>query len=234
MWNRAKRESRTTGAPGDLGQRAASLRWHHAIDLGNGVVTPGNTPLEVLKAQADVYFEDSLHGLSVLDVGCWDGFNSFEAERRGAARVLATDHFAWSEDCWGDRASFDLAHSALGSRVEVADLDLPDLTLDRVGMWDVVLFAGVFYHLRHPFHALEALAPLARRTFIIETHLDALDIPRPAMIFYPGSELANDHTNWWGPNVECINAMLADVGFASVKYTPHPIHSGRGIFVARR
>jgi tRNA (mo5U34)-methyltransferase len=114
----------------------------------------------------------------------------------GASRVLATDHFAWSPDCWGNRRSFELARAHLAPDIEVMDIDLPDLSLTAVGAFDVVLFAGVFYHLRNPLLALERLAPLATETFIIETHLDAVDCEAPAMVFYPGREL-NDDPTWW-------------------------------------
>jgi tRNA (mo5U34)-methyltransferase len=149
-------------------------------------------------------------------------------------RVLATDHFAWSEKCWGDRRCFEIARAHLAPSVEVLDIDLPDMTESTVGRFDIVLFAGVLYHLRHPLAVLERLAVLALETFIVETHLDAADVPRPAMIFYPGSELANDHTNWWGPNRACVKAMLRDVGFDSISYKGHPCYPSRGIFHARR
>lgn len=217
-----------------LAAQVARLPWHHQIDFGGGVLSPGNTKIDVLRGQADVYFEGGIEGKSFLDIGCWDGFNSFEASRRGASRILATDHFAWSDDCWGDRQSFELGRAHLAPLVEVMDIDLPALNETTVGRFDVVLFAGVFYHLRHPFAMLEALAPLAIETFIVETHLDALDLPTPAMIFYPGSELANDHTNWWGPNPACVSAMLRDVGFPNIKYTVHPNYTTRGIFHASR
>jgi tRNA (mo5U34)-methyltransferase len=171
--------------------------------------------------------------LSVLDVGCIDGFNSFEAERRNAKRVLATDHHVWH---FGgrDRRSFEIARSALRSRVEVMDIDLPDLVPEKVGHFDVVLFCGVFYHLRNPFAALERLAPVATSLMVVETHMDALDEARPAMIFYPGAEINDDPTNWWGPNRPCVEAMLRDVGFARVEFTPHPRCWDRGIFHAFR
>lgn len=217
-----------------LRARIDALPWHHQLDFGNGLLTPGNTKIEVLRAQAAIYFDRPLEGQSVLDIGCWDGFNSFEAYRRGAARVLATDHFAWSEKCWGKREAFDLAREYLAPSVEVMDIDLPELTAERVGVFDIVLFLGVLYHLRHPLAALEAVSKLVRSTLIIETHLDALDIGRPAMIFYPGAELANDPTNWWGPNIKCVTAMLGDVGFSNVTHTRHPFYATRGIFHARR
>jgi tRNA (mo5U34)-methyltransferase len=82
------------------------LNWFHSLDFGNGVVTKGLISAEILKAQADIYFPSSLEDKSVVDVGCWDGFNTFEAIRRGAKRVVAADHFVWHH---GSRAAFDLA-----------------------------------------------------------------------------------------------------------------------------
>jgi tRNA (mo5U34)-methyltransferase len=210
-----------------LAAEVRSLPWHHEIDFGNGLLSPGDEKIGVLRAQADAYFAEGIAGKSFLDIGCWDGFNSFEASRRGALRVLATDHFAWSEKCWGDRRSFEIARAHLAPSVQVLDIDLPDMAESMIGRFDIVLFAGVLYHLRHPFAMLEKLAPLALETFIVETHLDAADVPRPAMIFYPGSELNNDHTNWWGPNRVCVEAMLKDVGFDDVSYQDHPNHPSR-------
>jgi tRNA (mo5U34)-methyltransferase len=82
-----------------LRQKVDAIRWYHTIDLGDGVVTRGvdDTPLRL----ARIGLPDSLAGLSVLDIGAWDGFFSFEAERRGAARVLATDHYSWHGVGWG-------------------------------------------------------------------------------------------------------------------------------------
>ena len=120
-------------------------------------------------------------------------------------------------------------------RIMVRDIDLPDLTPDNVGTFDTVLFAGVFYHLRHPFAMLEQVTKLAGRVFIVETQLDAMDQARPAMVFYPGRECNGDPTNWWGPNPACVDAMLRDLGFPHVVYTPHPDSpGGRGIFHAFR
>ncbi len=218
----------------ELRSAVAELPWHHSIDFGDSILSPGKIKLEVLRAQAEIYFKDGLAGKSFLDIGCWDGFNSIEAKRCGASRVLATDHFAWSPDCWGNRRSFELARAHLAPDIEVMDIDLSDLSLAAVGTFDVVLFAGVFYHLRNPLLALERLAPLATETFIIETHLDAVDYEAPAMVFYPGRELNDDPTNWWGPNARCVLAMLRDVGFADAEFTPHPLDSNRAIFHGQR
>ena len=77
----------------DLQLKADSLRWYHTIDLGQGVITKGidNSPERL----AHVGLLQDLSGRSVLDIGAWDGFFSFEAERRHAARVVACDYYAW-------------------------------------------------------------------------------------------------------------------------------------------
>jgi tRNA (mo5U34)-methyltransferase len=217
----------------ELREQVDTLPWFHSIDFGSGIVSPGSIPLPVLKAQADIYFPDGMQGKTVLDIGCWDGFNSIEAARRGAARVLATDHFAWTPRCWGDRRAFELARKHIAPAVELLEIDIPDLTPERVGCFDIVLFAGVFYHLRHPFLMLERVGKLANEQLIVETHLDATDYGRPAMVFYPVAELGQDDTNWWGPNRACVEAMLRDIGFPRVEYTPHPA-APRGIFRALR
>jgi tRNA (mo5U34)-methyltransferase len=162
-----------------------------------------------------------LRGRTVLDVGAWDGFFSFEAERRGAARVLAVDGPAWREPAWGPdgfgtKAGFELARRALGSSVEDREIDLEDLAPDTVGRFDVVLFLGVLYHLKHPWPVLERVASVCDGLLILETHADLLDLGRPAMALYPGDEVAGDASNWWGPNVAALKAMLREEGFAHV------------------
>jgi predicted nicotinamide N-methyase len=91
--------------------------------------------------KANVVFRYPVMDKSVLDVGAWNGYFSFEAERRGASRVLATDHFYWSGDGWGTKAGF-LAHDILGSHTESKDIDIGDIWPATVGKWDVVLCMG--------------------------------------------------------------------------------------------
>jgi len=216
----------------DLLHQIQALPWFHSIDLGNGLVTPGRARFADLKAMADVIFDKPLAGKTILDIGCYDGFYSFEAYRRGAKRVVATDHFIWQDPrC---RQSFELARSIIAPRMEVHDLDISELVPEKIGTFDLVVFAGVLYHLRHPLQALEHISPLATQTLVVETHLDAIESQRPAMTFYPGSELNNDPSNWWGPNRACVEAMLRDVGFPFVTFRQNPAHPGRGIFHARR
>lgn len=173
----------------------------------------GIRPLARLKAEAERVFSQSVRGKTVLEIGTWDGYFSFEAERRGARHVHATDHFCWSGPGWGTRAGFDFAHKKFGSQISATDVDVFEITPDRFGTHDVVLFLGVLYHLKNPLGALELLYSLADEFVVIETHVDALRISTPVMKFYLGRELNNDPTNFWAPNLLCLKNMLTEVGF---------------------
>lgn len=198
-----------------LRERVTHLPWYHVIELPEGVVTPGrDDPRDRLPLLG---LPDDLSGLSVLDVGAWDGFFSFECERRGAARVVAADWFAWRDAAHGSKDSFELARSALGSRVEDVEIRVEDLSPERVGTFDVVLLLGVLYHLRDPLRALDAVASVTAGRLILETHVDLTLRRGPAAAFYPGTELADDHTNWWGPNPAAVEGMLRAAGFDDVR-----------------
>ena len=118
----------------DLRSRVDAVNWFHTIDLGNGIVTPGRD--DSASRLARMQIPDDLTGMSVLDVGAWDGYFSFEAERRGAARVLAIDSFSWEGGGWGSKAGFELAHEARGSSVESQTIDVLDLSPETVGLFE--------------------------------------------------------------------------------------------------
>ena len=219
----------------DLLTKVSRYHWHHSIDLGDGVVTPGGKSLALCAAEADVVFNRiNLSGRAVLDVGAWNGFFSFEAKRRGAGRVLATDSYCWTHPQFRGRETFDLARSVLDLPVEAREIDVAQLSPDTVGEFDVVLFLGVFYHRMDAIEALTRVARLARQVLVVETHLDLRELNRPAMAFYPGRELANDPTNWWGPNEQCMRALLLGLGFSGVEIAAHPTEDNRAIFHAWR
>jgi tRNA (mo5U34)-methyltransferase len=89
------RKRRAIDAPALVG---AVPFWWHSIDFGDGLVSPGVNSLDFLRWDFDELRLPDLHGRSVLDIGAWDGFYSFEAVRRGAGRVVALDHYVWSLD----------------------------------------------------------------------------------------------------------------------------------------
>lgn len=201
-----------------LADRVSRIRWWHRIDLGSGIITPGLD--DSFRKLTIMHLPESLLAKTVLDVGAWDGFFSFEAERRGAVRVVAADLYNWRHPRFG-KQGFQLAKTVLQSNVEELDADILELSTDQIGKFDVVLFMGVLYHLRHPLLGLERVRSLTKELLILESHTDLQDLVRPAMVFYPGSELNNDGTNWWGPNLALIRAMLQDVGFRKLVEYPH-------------
>ena len=129
---------------------------------------------------------------SVLDIGAWDGKYSFLAEKAGASRVVALDHYAWGVDFaargayWAEciqngtlpdqsrdekdfwqpelpgRRGFELAAAALGSKVEPLVADFQTVDLDEVGHFDVVLYLGVLYHMREPLTCLERVRAVTK------------------------------------------------------------------------
>lgn len=209
----------------------ADVNWYHRIDLGDGIVTPGvdDTP----NRMAPLELPSDLSGKSVLDIGAWDGVFTFEAERRGASRVLATDSYCWSGEGWGTKEGFLTASRILGSRADDLEIDVMDLSPDKVGTFDLVLFVGVLYHLRHPLLALERVASVTGDQLIFDSHTAKVEDPDPVMLFYPGTELNDDPTNWWGANPPAVEAMLREVGFRRIERKhPELIEEGRLILHA--
>src|SRR6266702_823599 len=92
-------------------------------------------------------------------------------------------------------------------------IDVVELSPDRVGTFDLVLCLGVLYHMRHPALALERVFSVTGDQLILETHVDLLTIPRPAIALYPHGELDGDPTSWCGPNPAAVEAMLGAAGF---------------------
>ncbi|MBI5653706.1 MAG: methyltransferase domain-containing protein [Chloroflexi bacterium] len=216
-----------------MNTRADKLRliqtrpWFHSIDLGDGVVTPGRLALPHLNQMLQyLNFPKSFEGLTVLDIGAWDGFFSFEAERRGAKRVVAFD--VNPPDYYG----FALAKELLQSRVEFVQGNVYDLAPALHGTFDVVFFFGVFYHLRYPLLALDHIHQVARQYVLLETSCldnalilaDRTTVPLenvdrrlaeiPLYRFYRYDELnPGDFSNWFSPNRRAVEDALWTAGF---------------------
>ncbi|MDO8601459.1 MAG: DUF1698 domain-containing protein [bacterium] len=193
--------------------------WHH-IDLGYGITTPGHQgdihhPTGSKNLLENLQIPQNLKGKTVLDIGAWDGFLSFAAERRGADKVMAIDNFYRDQLEHTASRGFEIAKEILASKVEFRKASVYDLNPEEFGMFDVVIFPGVFYHLRHPLMALDKVYSVCREMLILETHYDPYDgdSKTPLARFYEGSEVNNDPTTWWGFNEACLLASLRSVGF---------------------
>jgi tRNA (mo5U34)-methyltransferase len=237
-WRRARGEAGPDAAQAQE-RRAAAAQvpfWWHSIDLGYGVFAPGHKTPQQLAAEWSVLGLDDLSGQSVLDIGAWDGFFSFAAERAGAERVVALDFPAWAAsqqaahvrghetnernearpDSLPGRAGFDLAKRLLNSRVEPVVADFTTADLAALGRFDVVLFLGVLYHLEDALEALRRLRALTAGVALIETAAVAIPQHPDASLweFYPSDELAGDPTNWWAPTAVALLGACRAAGFA--------------------
>jgi len=225
-------------------RRVAELgQWFHNLDLGGVKTAPdhflGDYP-EVKWQRFASSIPDDLNGKSVLDVGCNAGFYSIQMKRRGADRVVAID----TDEKYLDQARF-------AAKVSGADIEFRNLSVYRVGelheKFDLVLFMGVLYHLRHPLLALELLhehvvADLLVAQSMLRGSSDRIEVPPdfpfwqselfdneefPRMYFIE-KRYADDPTNWWIPNRACFEAMLRSAGF---EILDHPEDE---VFICRR
>jgi tRNA (mo5U34)-methyltransferase len=202
--------------------------WHHIMRFPHGIVSPGAyDPREMF----GLLQLPDLHGKRVLDIGTRDGFFAFECERLGA-EVVAVDYGAM------DMTGFGAARKIYGSAVEYVQANVYDLDPARLGTFDIVLFLGVLYHLRHPLLALDRLRPLCRELLIVESlvcdarvftgfetgqplaELAPQLADLPLAQFLPVGRFHSDATNKWVPNVAGLRALVADALFA-----PDPAHT---------
>jgi SAM-dependent methyltransferase len=135
----------------ELKEKLAQYKFYHIIKLADGVFTPGSpkhVPIQklVLKALA----RQDLVGKRVLDIGCRDGLFSFEAERMGSSEVMGIDNDL-------SRPAVEFLIPYFQSRVKMVEMNLFEMRPDTFGQFDVVIFAGVLYHLRYPFLALRII-----------------------------------------------------------------------------
>lgn len=183
--------------------------WHQRFELAPGVDTPGVNSVAFLLDRAGVPAD--LTGLSVLDVGTTNGGCAFEAERRGARRVVAVDLVG--PDVFG----FDAIRGFLGSRVEFVQASVYELPDRLPETFDLVFFFGVLYHLRHPLLALDRLWEMTGRDIVIETAIcdfeNAAARDTSVVRFYRRRELANDGSNWFAPTTRALADWVGSAGF---------------------
>lgn len=221
----------TRWTPESLAAEVATRTWFHTIDLGGGVRTPGQK--DTLTELRHMRLPD-LSGRTVLDVGAYDGFYSFEAERRGARRVVAVDSWAWNWPGSDARRNFDLARDVLASAIEQKTLPVEEVSPETVGgPFDVVLFLGVLYHAPDPLGYLRHVRSVTGGVAVIETLVDLLDVRVPAAAYYPGASLNHDASNHFGPNPAAVEGMIRDAGFARVvAFEPWSVSSRHAVDAA--
>jgi len=219
----------------DIRRRVTELGpWFHNINLEGVMTAPehalGDYP-SIKWARFAGALTQTIAGRSVLDIGCNAGFYSIEMKRRGATRVVGID----SDERYLAQARF--AAKVCGTQIEFHRLSVYDVA--ALGeRFDVVLFMGVLYHLRHPLLALDLICEHVVRDLLVFQAMqrgsdelrrveqdynfwqsDQFDEPEFPKLHFIEQSYAGDPTNWWVPNRACAEAMLRSSGF---EITSHP------------
>jgi tRNA (mo5U34)-methyltransferase len=208
--------------------------WYHNISFA-GVKTNGVWP----------HFPDSrwrlieplipadLTGKTVLDIGCNSGFFAIEMKKRGAKRVIGIDI-----------APFQLSQARFNSHWHALPIELYDVDVYQIEelntKFDIILFLGVLYHLKHPLYALEKLAAVCTDTMLLISSIRGshgefdpaddypgdngavFEIPDYPRMYFVEKKYNGDDTNWWLPNHSCLKAMARTSGFPIVESTTDP------------
>jgi tRNA (mo5U34)-methyltransferase len=218
-------------------------KWFHNIDL-NGVKTApdhflGDYPNVKYQMFANAIPRD-LTGKTVLDIGCNAGFYSIEMKKRGAARVLGID----SDEVYLEQARY-------AAKVLEAEIEFRNMSVYDVGSlgekFDVVIFMGVFYHLRHPLLALDILYDTVVKDLLIFQsmqrgsdqvdqvqsdydfwNMEIFKDPKFPQMYFIEDRYSNDPTNWWIPNRAGMEAMLRSAGFDIIE------HPELEVYICRR
>ncbi|NYZ17444.1 TIGR04290 family methyltransferase [Azospirillum sp. RWY-5-1] len=217
-------------------------QWFHNIDLGGVPTAPdhflGDYP-RIKWQRFQHAIPADLTGRTVLDIGCNGGFYAIEMKRRGADRVVAVDF----DDRYLEQARF--AAALCGADIEFRKLSVYDVGA-LAERFDVVLFMGVLYHLRHPLLALDLIREhVAGDLVVFQSMLRGSSDTEEVRDDYPFWEVAHferagyprlafveqsycgDETNWWIPNRACAEAMLRSAGFGIID------HPEEEVFVCR-
>lgn len=202
-------------------------RWWHEIELAPGIITPGDDSNRMkLPILDELGLPRDLRGARALDIGCSDGYFSFELEKRGAD-VVAIDFVPETY------TGFATARAILDSRVDYRMDNVYNLAPESYGAFDVVLFMGVLYHLRNPLGALDSIRSVVKEgaslfvgTMMIDEYFQlpdgsvtTLEAANPLLAqiplwqAYPGDSLNGDFTNCFAPNRRALEVALTEAQF---------------------
>lgn len=208
----------------DIIDEIKATTWHHIFEVIPGVITPGRSYRNPRTALNRLGVPQSLKGIRALDVGCSDGAYAFELARRGAD-VVAFDV--------KNSKRVDLIKRLTGLDIEYHQMSYYD-DIQTLGMFDLIIFFGVFYHMKHPILVLEKLRSMANDGCMLCFEGESLDHTdnqlldeslvialqnKPVAFFVEGNYHKCD-TNWFIPNRECVRAWVKSAGWEDIKLAP--------------
>ncbi|HZT66402.1 MAG TPA: methyltransferase domain-containing protein [Acidimicrobiales bacterium] len=200
--------------------------WYHTIELPDGRVTPGFFDHRSVVGRYQL--PDDLSGVRALDVGCADGFFSFELERRGA-EVVAIDapdrnsldfpaplrRESGRETLRALVDNFEVVRTALGSKVDRRLMTVYEIKPEDLGLFDLVFVGSILIHLRDPAAALMKLAAVCRGQIQVVEEVDRrLDRSRRPLARL---QALSPHLTWWIPNQAGWSDLLVAAGFDQVE-----------------
>jgi tRNA (mo5U34)-methyltransferase len=198
--------------------RKAKFYWHQRFELAPGIYTPGSNDIGFLLDAACL--PDNIDGASVLDIGATNGGLAFELERRGAGRVVTVDIYS------GDWFGFEQLKALLNSNVEYMCGSIYELPAKLNEQFDIVVFCGVLYHLRHPLLALDMIRTLTRGRALIETAVcdrDLVETASRSLVHYHRlDDLNDDGSNWFEPSVAALTDWCRSCGLEPIKIQTWP------------
>ena len=224
--------SKPTPGPADA-EQVNALPWFHQIDFGNGLLSPGVIRADKIRRMAAMIYDRPLAGKSGARyrmLGRSLQHRGDPAGRRAGARDRSFRLARWL----GRQAVLRPGARHLAPSMRSWISTSRSSRRGRVGTFDMVLFLGVFYHLRHPFRSAGAGCVARREVLVVESRIVAPLSRRPFMRFYPGSSLDGDPTNWWAPNRACMEAILRDLRFRRIRFRRPDWRLRRGLFHAER
>ncbi|HEX3868728.1 MAG TPA: TIGR04290 family methyltransferase [Gemmatimonadaceae bacterium] len=215
--------------------------WFHNLHLPDGAQTAPSHPLGDFPSfkwrEIAGCLPADLSGWTALDIGCNSGFYAFELARRGAhVTAIDVEPLFLRQAAWAAR-QFGLEHM-----IELREMQVYDLARE-FGAFDLVLFMGVFYHLRYPLLGLDIVAQKVRRLMVFQTltmpgsevdestnvdreitDREAFRTPGWPKLAFIEHRFSGDPTNWWAPNHAAAEAMLRSAGLRITARPGHEIY----------
>jgi 2-polyprenyl-3-methyl-5-hydroxy-6-metoxy-1,4-benzoquinol methylase len=196
----------------EIRQAMSRYKFYHVIQLTDNIATPGNTSYVPTQNLCMKYLKSlDMKGKRVLDIGCRDGLFSFAAESMGAAEVIGIDNDL-------SKPATEFLIPFFNSKIKMEQMNLYDLKPDTFGLFDVVIFPGVLYHLRYPFWGLKVIRDVLRvgGHLLIETAIWQGE-RNNAMLFCPiGEESPYESTSCTFFNEKGLVDTLKSMGFKTV------------------
>jgi tRNA (mo5U34)-methyltransferase len=221
----------------EFGSKASRMRghaeidWFHSIDLGNGIITKGVKPPEILEMEFDRLGLDGkmLQGKRVLDIGCNDGYFSLRCEELGA-RVIAIDGVF--------RDGLKYVFKNLKPKFQFYCMDMMNPVFHELGRFDIILYMGILYHNMFPFEHFVRLANSCAQNALVFIETEYYNLPgsenNPTIFFDYDAELTGDASSPLFPSIKWIERTLTRVGFPEIAVlNPPPAPGGRGRVTVR-